>query len=73
MKMPGLLFCNVSKTVSIKCEQEKEGVLVEQETWCTLGELIDLNVVHGIEPRPCSRCFYGLGFVAFPLLSYIIC
>lgn len=48
MKMPGLLFCNVSKTVSIKCKQKKEEVLAEQEKWCTLDDLIDLNIVHGI-------------------------
>lgn len=29
--MSGLLFCNVSKTVSIKCKQKKEEVLAEQE------------------------------------------
>lgn len=49
--MPGLLFCNVSKTVSIKCKQKKkkkEEVLAEQEKWCTLDDLIDLNIVHGI-------------------------
>ena len=52
MKMPGLLFCNVSKTVSIKCKQKREEVLAEQEKWCTLDDLIDLNIVRGVEPRP---------------------